>query len=50
VRQSASPNLQCIFEMLVDFHNGGLISTTIAVVGRTKYRHNVMILAPVVTL
>lgn len=43
-------NLQGIFKSIVQFHNGCLIPTAIAVVWRTEDRDNVPIMTPVVSL
>lgn len=43
-------NLQGVFQCIIQFHNGCLISTTVAVVRSTKYCNNITIMAPVVTL
>lgn len=36
--------------MLIDFHNGSLITTTVAVIWSTEDSHHVTIMTPVITL
>jgi len=43
-------NLQRIFKLIVKFHDGGLISTTITVVGRGEDGDNIPIVTPIVSL
>lgn len=39
-----------VFQMLVHFHNCRLISAAITVIWCTEYRHNVLVMAPIVPL
>lgn len=42
--------LQCIFHVLINFHDGSLITATITVVGCTKDGYYISVLSPVVSL
>lgn len=42
--------LQGVFQSVVQFHNGCLVSTAVAVVWSTKDGHHILIMAPVVAL
>ena len=43
-------HLQSILESIIQFHNGSLVTTAIAVVGCTKNGHHILFMAPVVAL
>lgn len=36
--------------MFIDFHDGCLVATTVAVVGSTEYGNDIAIVAPIVSL
>lgn len=42
--------LQGVFQSVVQFHDGSLVSTAVAVVWSTKDGHHILIMAPVVAL
>lgn len=42
--------LQGVFQSVVQFHDGCLVSTAVAVVWSTKDGHHILIMAPVVAL
>lgn len=39
-----------VFQMLIDLHDGGLVTTSIAVVWRTEDCHHIPVLTPVIAL
>jgi len=39
-----------VLQVLVNLHNRGLITASVAVIGRTENRHHIPVLTPVVTL
>jgi len=43
-------NLQSILQMLVNLHNGCLVTTSVAIVWCTEYGYHISILAPIVSL
>lgn len=43
-------NLQRVLQGVIQFHDGCLVSTAVAVVWSTKDGHHVLVMAPVVTL
>ena len=43
-------NLQIVFESVVQLHDGCLVTTSVAIVRSTEYRHYVLIMTPVVSL
>ena len=38
-----------LFNGIIDFHNGRLITTTVAVIGSRKHRNNLAIVLPLIT-
>lgn len=46
----AERHSQCVFQVLINFHDGSLVSAPIAVVGRAEDGNNIAILTPVVAL
>lgn len=42
--------LQRVFQSVIQFHDGCLVSTAVAVVWSTKDGHHVLVMAPVITL
>lgn len=43
-------DLQRVFQSIIQFHNGCLVSTAVAVVWSTKDGHHILVMAPVITL
>ena len=47
---NTTSNSQCVLESVIEFHDGCLVTTTVAVIGSTKNGHYVAIMAPIVPL
>ncbi len=41
---------ECVFEVLVDLHDGCLVAAAVAVVGGAENSHDVLVVRPVVAL
>ena len=49
-RLKSKIDVQSVFQMLIDFHDSGLVAAPIAVVWRTEDGDDILLVAPVVAL